>query len=178
MKGRKLIFENLDNETNLYFDRCDLLPTKYRATLFTLMVANISCEIFEQVKFGLSRSCFKEEFLGLDTIKAMYRVNIMYFYVKLAYSHPQKWEAIQTQDFAEVSKLRPKEKKLLNRYLYMVEFNPDLFELEFLKFYSKAVFKQKNLTPYTVALAGNILYNSYEGFMEDFGMYMNRLKVA
>ena len=177
VKGRRRMLNNLDNETNLYYDRCDLLPTKYRATLFTLMAANISCEIYEQLSRGLCRK-FREGIFGLDAIKAMYRVNIMYFYVKLAYNHPGRWEAINAGDFAEVSRLRPKEKKLLNHFLFMAAENPDLFELEFLKFYSKSVFKQKSLNPYTVALAGNILYNSYEGFMEDFDQYMVRQKIA
>ncbi|MCL2565640.1 MAG: hypothetical protein FWE24_07515 [Defluviitaleaceae bacterium] len=176
-KGRRQMFRALDNEANLYYNRCDLLPTKYRATIFTLMVANISCEIYEQMIYGL-RHKFKDELFDLDALKAMYRVNIMYFYIKLAYDYPSDWESLKPQDFAEVSKLRPKEKKLLQRFLFMIDLNPDLFELEFLKYYSKAVFKQKVMTPYTVALSGNILYNSYEGFLEDFSMYIKRDKIA
>ena len=176
-KGRRQIFRALDNEATLYYDRCDCLPTKYRGTLFTLMVANISCEIYEQLIHGL-RHKFRDELFDLDAIKAMYRVNIMYFYVKLASEHPREWETIKAQDFAEVSRLRPKEKKLLNRYMFVIENNPDLFELEFLKYYTKTVFKQKIMTPYTVALAGNILYNSYVGFIEDYGMYMKRYNIA
>jgi len=173
IKGKRQVFKSLDIEANLYYDRCDLLPSKYRATLFTLMVTNISCEIYEHMKSGL-RLNLREELFDLSAIKAMYRVNIMYFYVKLAYYHPGKWKSIENQDFAEVSKLRPKEKKLLNRYLFLISENPYLFELEFLKFYSRSVFKQKMLSPYIVALSGSILYNSYERFVEDFGLYITR----
>ena len=176
-KGKKQIFKILDREANLYYDRCDYLQSNREATFFSLMVANISCEIYEQMIYGL-RHKFKDELFDLDAIKAMYRINIMYFYIKLAYDYPHEWEVIKDYDFKGIARLSPKERRLLSNHLIMTQLNPDTFELEFLKFYSKAVFKQKILSPYTVALAGNILYNSYEGFVEDFSMHMMRFKIA
>ena len=176
-QGKKQIFKILENEASSYYDRCEGAGSKHEATLFSLMVANISCEIYEQIIYG-PRYKFKNELFDLETIKAMYRVNIMYFYIKLSYDYPYEWDAIKDYDLAGIARLSPKEKRLLARYLYIIELKPDEFELEFLKFYSRAVFKQKILSPYTVALAGNILYNSYEGFVEDFCMHMRQFKIA
>ena len=176
-RGKKQIFKILDREANLYYDRCEYIESKHEATLFSLMVANISVEIYEQMIYGL-RHKFRDDLFDSDVVKAMYRVNLMYFYIKLACDFPYEWEVIKDYDLIGIARFPSKEKRLFENYLYMIELKPDVFELEFLKFYSKAVFKQKILTPYTVALAGNILYNSYEGFVEDFSMHMRQFKIA
>jgi len=175
--GKKQIYQILDNEAHLYYERCEERLEKYEMTLFSLMVVNISCEIYEQMIYGLRRK-FKDELFDLDAIKAMYRVNAMYIYIKLAYEYPGDWEFIKEAELAEIVRLRPKERRLFRNFSTMLELNPEVFELEFLKYYSKAVFNERKLTPYTVALAGNILYNSYEGFVEDFNVHMKRSKIA
>jgi len=176
-KGRKEVFKTLDEEANIYYDRCDYIRSTCEATLFSLMVANISCEIYEQLINGF-RHKIRDELFSKDAVRAMYKVNIMYFYIKLAYDYSYEWEKIKKYDLISVPSLSLRERRQLSSFLTMVRLRPDTFEFEFLKYYSKAVFNQNSLNPYTVALAGNILYNSYEGFVEDFSMHMTQFKIA
>jgi len=175
--GKRELFRALDEEANIYYDKCDYIKQKHEATLFSLMVANISCEIYEQLIYGM-RHTQNDDMLDTDAVKAMYRTNIMYFYIKLAYDFPYQWESIKNYDLKGLLRLSAQEKQKLANFLTMIELSPNTFELEFLKYYSKVVFKQNILTPYTVALAGNILYNSYEGFTEDFSMHLTQFKIA
>ena len=177
VKGKANLFKILDEEANIYYDKCEYIEEKHEATMFSLMVANISCEIYEQVIYGF-RNKLKDELLDPRAIKAMYRVNIMYFYIKLAYDFPYQWESVKDYDLKGLLRLTNQEKRKLANFLTMIELSPNTFELEFLKYYSKIVFKQEVLNPYTVAMAGNILYNSYEGFVEDFTMHMRQVKIA
>jgi len=177
MRGRANLFKILDDEAGTYYDKCEYIEERHEATIFTLMVANISSEIYEQVIYGF-RSKLKDELLDLRAIKAMYRINIMYFYIKLAYDFPYQWESVKNYDIKSLLHLSAQEKRKINNFLVMIELSPSTFELEFLKYYSKVAFKQDALTPYTVAMAGNILYNSYEGFVEDFTMHMRQIKIA
>ena len=177
VKGKANLFKILDEEANFYYDKCEYIEDRHEAIILTLMVANISSEIYEQVIYGF-RSKLKDEFIDTRAVKAMYRVNIMYFYIKLAYDFPYQWESVKNYDIKGLLRLTTQEKRKLNNFLVMIELSPSTFELEFLKYYSKIVFKQSILSPYTVAMAGNILYNSYEGFVEDFTMHMRQIKIA
>ena len=177
MKGRADLFKILDEEAGNYYEKCDYIKSKHESIVFSLMVANISSEIYEQVIYGF-RNKLKDELLDPRAIKSMYRVNIMYFYIKLAHDFPYQWESVKNYDLKGLLHLSVQERRKLANFLIMIEFSPNTFELEFLKYYSKVVFKQNVLSPYTVAMAGNILYNSYEGFVEDFSMHMRQIKIA
>jgi len=177
VKGKRSIYKALDNEANIYIERCDKILRKHTSMLYSLMVSNISCEIYEQVIFGL-KHMLQDEFWDLDTIKNMYRINMMYFYIKFNHEYFDEWGRIDEFDFVKITRLRPKERKLLKHYATLLNNNADVFELDFLKFYSKMVFRQKTLNPYAVALTGNILYNSYQGFVDDYFVYMKRTYIA
>jgi len=177
VKGKANLFKILDEEASVYYDKCDYIEAKHEAIVFSLMVANISCEIYEQVIYGF-RNKLKDEMLDPNAIRAMYRVNIMYFYVKMSYDFPYQWESVKNYNLKGFLHLSTQEKRKLSNFLTMMELSPSTFEFEFLKYYSKVVFKQDVLSPYIVAMAGNILYNSYEGFVEDFTMHMRQIKIA
>ena len=177
LKGKRQMFGLLDNESTLYYERCEYLQGKNKEILYSLIVTNISCEIYEQVMYGF-KYIFQDEHIDIDLVKNMYRACLMYFYVKFNAQFGAEYERLEELDITQIGRLRPKEKKLMENLGSVMDKNSDRFELEFIKYFSKVVFKQKILNPYTVALTVNILYNSYERFIEDYCFYIRHINIA
>ena len=177
IKGKRQMFGLLDSESTLYYERCAILQGKSKEILYSLIVTNISCEIYEQVMYGF-KYLFKDEHFDMDLVKNMYRACLMYFCIKFNTGFAAEHEKFDEFDIAQIGRLRPKEKKLMEKFSDIMDSNSDRFELEFIRYFSKTVFKQKRLNPYTVALTVNILYNSYERFIEDYCFYIRHISIA
>ena len=176
-KGKKQMFSLLDRESTLYYERCDCLSGKDKEMLYSLIITNISCEIYEQVMYGF-KYLLQDDYFDMDLVKNMYRACLMYFFVKFNGQAVVEYENLEAHDVALIGRLRPKEKKFMENLNSITFNNSDRFELEFIKYFSKTVFKQKKLNPYTVALTVNILYNSYERFIEDYCFYIRHINIA
>ena len=176
-KGKRELFRLLDSESTLYYERCDSLQGKSKEILYSLIITNISCEIYEQVMYGF-KYLLKDEYFDIDLVKNMYRTCLMYFFIKFNNEFSDEYERLEDEDIARIGRLRPKEKNLLGNLSEVMANNSDKFELAFIKYFSKTVFKQKGLNPYTVALSVNILYNSYERFIEDYCFYIRHENIA
>jgi len=176
-KGKRQMFSLLDKESTLYYERCENLQGKEKEIIYSLIVTNISCEIYEQVIYGF-KYLLQDEYFDINLVKNMYRTCLMYFFIKFNAQFSAEFKGLEECDIAQIGRLRPKEKKLMDNLSSVMAVNCDKFELDFIKYFSKAVFNQKILNPYTVALSVNILYNSYERFIEDYCFYIRHINIA
>jgi hypothetical protein len=168
--------EIVDYYADFFYRRCEFIKSKRSRILLLLNVCDTQTVMSEQIAYGLGVYLLDKLSTEEEYVKKAYKIIAAYIFIRAKFENVSGY-SIKEEETQRTFAMRAGDIRYMKYFKELIEKDECQFTLEFVKYFCKQALGLATCDPLNIALSANILYNSYQRFLED-GAGFSRRKIT